>query len=68
MNSIDDIRHDLSDATFSVAAALDLLSCISGDSGSEGDKLSHVIHSLQSLKGSLEQNSAALASMSTDFA
>lgn len=54
MNSYDNIRHDLSDASFSVTTAIELLSGIDEDGGENNQSLHDLIARLEQLRNELD--------------
>ncbi|WP_127477684.1 hypothetical protein [Sulfurivermis fontis] len=54
MNSYDNIRHDLSDASFSITTAIELLSGIDEDGGENNQTLHDLIARLERLRNELD--------------
>ncbi|GAB4288204.1 MAG: hypothetical protein Kow0096_00400 [Thiohalomonadaceae bacterium] len=54
MNSYDNIRHDLADASFSVTTAIELLSGIDEDGGENNQTLHDLIARLEQLRNELD--------------
>lgn len=54
MNSYDNIRHDLSDASFSVTTAIELLNGIEQDGGENNQDLARLIAKLEQVRDELE--------------
>jgi hypothetical protein len=54
MNSYDNIRHDLSDASFSVTTAIELLHGIAQDGGAENQALHDLIARLEQVCNELD--------------
>lgn len=55
MNSYDNIRHDLSDASFSVTTAIELLDGIDEDGGAENQTLHDLIARLEQVRDELDK-------------
>lgn len=53
MNGLENAQHDLDDARFSLATAIDLLSSIDSDSGAREPELHTVIEHLVSIQSEL---------------
>jgi len=56
MTGIENAQHDLSDATFSIETAIELLSCIDHDDPQPVEELNRVISTLQEIKAELTQS------------
>lgn len=54
MNSYDNIRHDISDASFSVTTAIELLSGMEQDGDNDGPALQALISQLERIRDELE--------------
>jgi hypothetical protein len=54
MNSYDNIRHDISDASFCVTTALELLSGMAQDGPAQNQAMSDLIASLERVRDELE--------------
>lgn len=54
MNSFDNIRHDISDASFSVTTAIELLSGMEQDGGDNGVALHELVARLERIRQELE--------------
>lgn len=54
MNTYDNIRHDLSDASFSVTTAIELLNGIEDDGGADTPALAELITKLERVRDELE--------------
>lgn len=64
MNGIENAQHDLSDASFCLDTAIELLTSIGNDESAETE-LSAVLRRLQELKSGLDESTQLLAAVQT---
>jgi hypothetical protein len=64
MNGLENAQHDLDDARFSLETAIDLLSSIDSDNGTQEPELHSVIEHLMSIKSELTSSFERLQDVS----
>lgn len=64
MNGLENAHHDLSDASFCLETAIELLASISEEDQAKGIELTQIVSQLQQLKSGLDENSERLSLLS----